>query len=508
MTGNKRHQELPTNWNDRELLRNKGQFWTPAWVAKAMISYVLKSKPKIILDPAVGEGVFYEAYLSQKNGVKSKFIGRDIDPDVLTSPVFSKGANDLEINIKDFLKYPPQSSFEAIIANPPYIRHHRIDKETKRELKESCKRITGFVIDGRAGYHVYFLIQALHLLREEGRLAFIMPADTCEGKFADKLWRWITKHYCLECVCTFAEGATPFPGVDTNALIFFIKNSKPKKKFKWVEVLKSHSSCLLRFVESGFKEQNCNDLYVVNRNLEEALRTGLSRPEMVGESKYLLSDFASVMRGIATGANHFFFLTKEQAINFNLPDKYLKRAVGRTRDVKGDLITSEMLEELDAKNRPTYLLSIGRDEMKQLPKSLQLYIQKGEEQGIHEKSLIRQRKPWYKMEQRDVPPILFAYLGRRNTRFIRNRAGVLPLTGFLCVYPYKAEDVYVDNLWKVLNHKDTIKNLRLVGKSYGSGAIKVEPSGLRKLPIPEYLVERFGLEVRNRDRNKQLRLFE
>lgn len=48
------------------------------------------------------------------------------------------------------------------------------------------------------------------------------------------------------------------------------------------------------------------------------------------------------------------------------------------------------------------------------------------------------------MEQREVPPILFAYLGRRNTRFILNEAGILPLTGFLCVYHVKFQSALID----------------------------------------------------------------
>lgn len=507
MTEVKKHQNLPTNWEERELLRDKGQFWTPSWVANAMISYVLKSKPKIILDPAIGEGAFYEAYLNQKNGENAKFSGREIDPNVLKANIYSNNGDDLEIELSDFLKHPPTINFQAIVANPPYIRHHRIDKETKAELKKICKRITGFTIDGRAGYHIYFLIQSLHLLDKDGRLAFIMPADTCEGRFANKLWQWITQHYCLECVCTFKENATPFPAVDTNALVFFIKNSKPKNTIKWVEASKAYSDCLLNFVKSGFKEQNFDSLKITNRNLDEALETGLSRPQTLNKSKYQLSDFASVMRGIATGANDFFFLTKEQIADLNLPSNYLKRAIGRTRDVEGDLVTTNMLEELDSINRPTYLLSIEKEEAQQLPKALQGYIHKGEEQGLHQKSLIQQRKPWYKMEKRDVPPLLFAYLGRRNARFIKNEANVLPLTGFLCVYPHNNTAANINKLWGVLNHKDTIKNLRLVGKSYGSGAIKVEPSGLKKLPIPEHLVEEFQLEAKNQERNGQIRMF-
>ena len=52
---------------------------------------------------------------------------------------------------------------------------------------------------------------------------------------------------------------------------------------------------------------------VHQRDLTELLLTGLSRPPRTnGSSGVPLSAFARVMRGIATGANEFFFLTLEQ----------------------------------------------------------------------------------------------------------------------------------------------------------------------------------------------------
>lgn len=89
------------------------------------------------------------------------------------------------------------------------------------------------------------------------------------------------------------------------------------------------------------------------------------------------------------------------------------------------------------------------------------------------------------MEARRVPPFLFAYLGRRNARFIRNAAGVIPLIGFLCVYPRSLAEHEFGNLSRVLNHPATLENLRLVAKSYGGEAIKVEPRALERLCIPE-----------------------
>jgi adenine-specific DNA-methyltransferase len=98
------------------------------------------------------------------------------------------------------------------------------------------------------------------------------------------------------------------------------------------------------------------------------------------------------------------------------------------------------------------------------------------------------------MEVRTTPPFLFAYLGRRNARFIRNLAGIVPLTGFLCLYSKRPDPDYVEKLWNVLRDPETISNLPLVGKSYGSGAIKVEPRALERLPLPESSLQRWGLE--------------
>jgi adenine-specific DNA-methyltransferase len=137
---------------------------------------------------------------------------------------------------------------------------------------------------------------------------------------------------------------------------------------------------------------------------------------------------------------------------------------------------------------------------------VQSYLKKGEELELPERALIKQRKPWYKMEVRKVPPLLFAYLGRRNSRFIKNEVGALPLTGFLCVYPLSNDAAHIHNLWQALNHPDTLENLKLVGKSYGSGAIKVEPRSLENLAIPEHVVEKFGLI--GKSKTTQVSLFE
>jgi adenine-specific DNA-methyltransferase len=496
------HQKLPTNWNEREILRDKGQFWTPSWVAEAMVSYISENS-ELVLDPATGIGAFYEALL-KLNKPNVSFYGTDIDTTVLAHAIYNNAKCFVEE--RDFIKNPPNRKFKSIVANPPYIRHHRIDEETKVHLKKLSTSITGQTIDGRAGYHIYFLIQALNLLEPDGKLAFIMPADTCEGKFSKNLWKWISETFCIDCVITFDEKATPFPNVDTNAIVFLIRNSKPTKSLYWVKSNKSYSNDLLDFISSDFKQRQFDSIEITKRDLKEAIQTGLSRPPQNHNGfKFHLDDFAKVMRGIATGANEFFFLTSEQVKQINIPTKFLKRAVGRTKDAMQGVLTALEVEELDKEKRPTYLLSINAND--QLPKSILKYLKTGEELGLPNRALIQQRKPWYKMEKREVPPLLFAYLGRRNSRFIKNDAEILPLTGFLCVYPIYKDKKFIENLWQALNHPDTLENLKLVGKSYGSGAIKVEPGNLTKLPIPEHIVKMYDLKRPYKTDTGQLEIF-
>ncbi|HAQ18781.1 MAG TPA: SAM-dependent methyltransferase [Prolixibacteraceae bacterium] len=498
----KSHQKLPTEWNEREILRNKGQFWTPSWVADTMVAYVSENTD-LVFDPASGRGAFYEALL-KIDKPKISFYGTDIDDEVLADDIYNH--KNCFVEKRDFIKNPPERKFKAIVANPPYIRHHRINEDTKIHLKKLSESITGDTIDGRAGYHIYFFIQALNLLEQDGKLAFIMPADTCEGKFSKNLWKWISEKFCIEGVITFDEKATPFPNVDTNAIVFLIKNAKPNKTLHWIRANEAYSTDLFNLICSDFKLQKFETIDVISRQLKEGIATGFSRSEQNHNGfKFHLNDFANVMRGIATGSNEFFFLTALQVKELGISKEFLKRAVGRTKDVTENILTLKDVEQLEKANRPTFLLSINGND--KLPDAITNYLKVGVEMGLPNRALIQQRKPWYKMEKREVPPLLFAYLGRRNTRFIKNEAGVLPLTGFLCVYPIYNDKEFVDKLCQALNHPDTLENLKLVGKSYGSGAVKVEPGNLGKLPIPEHIVKLFDLKRPYKTATGQLEIF-
>lgn len=497
--------KLPSGGVAREALRVKGQFWTPAWTAEAMAEFVLNNTSDHVFDPAIGEGAFLRAAktIAHEQNRRVTLLGCELDHAMLDQARESGlTETDLaQVEIRDFVLNPPLRKFKAIVANPPYIRHHRLSAETKAALRGLGAKLTGKPLDGRAGLHIYFLLRALELLDADGRLAFIMPADTCEGVFAAPLWAWIAERFRLDAVVTFAAAASPFPRVDTNPLIFMISNRPPRESLIWARCVRADTDELRAWVRSGFSKKT-DAIEVHHTTLVQALSRGLSR-KAIAEKEYAdgvpLSRFARVMRGIATGANDFFFLTAAQSGDLQIPNEFLRRAIGRTRDVLGDTIDSDALARLEAKGRPTLLFAPDARPLDEFPRSVREYLQRGEAQGLSTRALIRTRRPWYKMEQRLVPPILFAYLGRRNARFIRNSAAVLPLTSFLCIYPHDSDPASVEMLWQALADARTLKNLSAVAKSYGDGAIKVEPRALERLMLPHDVV--FNIKPRS-DKNE------
>jgi len=233
-------EKVTTDPVEREKLREKGQFFAPEWITKAMSAFILEGAPSRVFEPGFGTGAFYVGMKQAAKVMELKmpeYEGCETDETAISRSETNEvplHIRQLGIQQRDFFDFPDEAEYDAILGNPPYIRHHRLTRKQKKELSKMVKKITDWKIDKRAGYHVYFLVKSLAMLNPGGRLSFILPADIAEGKFSTGLWKWISTNYRLHSVVTFTPDATPFPGVDTNALIFNIIRSDPNEDFDWI----------------------------------------------------------------------------------------------------------------------------------------------------------------------------------------------------------------------------------------------------------------------------------
>src|SRR5688572_21600120 len=93
-----------------------------------MAAWVLGAAPRTLLEPGSGGFAFARAALRRAPGLE--VTGVDVDPRAGLAP---PGAR---LIIGDFLDDATLGArhFDAILCNPPYVRHHHLAPERKREL--------------------------------------------------------------------------------------------------------------------------------------------------------------------------------------------------------------------------------------------------------------------------------------------------------------------------------------------------------------------------------------
>nr|HEX4313905.1 Eco57I restriction-modification methylase domain-containing protein [Kofleriaceae bacterium] len=205
-----------------------GVVYTPPALAAAMVKRALDPLDvggghiPTVCDPAVGEGAFALAaidYLAARTGASPRTIaedcvfGADIDTHAITRAIDSiaraTGARPERLAdhlvVADALAHAWPCTFDAVIANPPYIR---------QELLDNKRALRGYeVFDGTADLYVYFVELAHRLLAPHGRWCVVVPNKWLTAAYAAALRRFLAARGTLEGVVDLGRlerAAAPF----------------------------------------------------------------------------------------------------------------------------------------------------------------------------------------------------------------------------------------------------------------------------------------------------------
>ena len=209
-----------------------------------------------------------------------------------------------------------------------------------------------------------------------------------------------------------------------------------------------------------------------------------------------LGDYFDIKRGLATGDNNFFILTKEQIEERGLDMSFFIPILPSPRKLKTDEVLSDKMgiPQIDT---PYFLLrcSLPEDEIKEKSPALWSYLQTGKDTTA-KKYLCKSRRLWYMQENRTATPFLCSYMGRSSEsrspfRFILNHSDAVATNSYLMLYPKPglerliAENTALLNkVWDILCSIGN-KSIENEGRVYGGGLKKIEPKELAKVPCQE-----------------------
>jgi hypothetical protein len=118
--------------------------------------------------------------------VSRSLFGIDSDAEALALCAARLGhspARLLHADALDDIPAPFPAAFDAVIANPPYVRHERLGADRKRRLASRYADVHR----GRADLHVFFCARAVELLRPGGALALVTSGKFLRAGYGEGL---------------------------------------------------------------------------------------------------------------------------------------------------------------------------------------------------------------------------------------------------------------------------------------------------------------------------------
>ena len=179
---------------------NKGQYFTTNKNLQKYVYTLIKNKPKIILEPSVGQGDLVDYVLKFDKTIK--FHLYEIDKQIkLLKSITDK------VIYGDFLKQKINTTYDTIIGNPPYVK-----------IKKGKNLYIGFIE------------KCYELLNENGELIFIVPSDFIKLTSSSNIINIMYNNGTFTDII-HPNDETLFENANIDVIIFrYCKNKKLEKK--------------------------------------------------------------------------------------------------------------------------------------------------------------------------------------------------------------------------------------------------------------------------------------
>ena len=420
-----------------------GQVFTREDVAKYMISLFNIGINSNVLDPCFGSGNFIKQLLA---------LGfRNIDGYEIDKILYTKNKNKFKtcnLYNQDFLSANISQKYDGIIMNPPYIRHEKIDELKAYGVSKAILRKNKIFqnLPANANIYMYFIIKAVHILKQNGELVVIFPSSWIKTKNGTE-FKNLLNNYCslINEINITGDIFEDSPMVEVIILHLRKGCSNVVPNNKKIEV----KNGVLNFVND--KIENCNLKF--------------STP---------FNKIAKIRRGLTTGCNEIFInpqFQKEESMVHLCP------IISSPKSISGYQTKNVLLDKVFMPNAK-YKFT---EEINNFIKECEKYIMSSRSpKTLYEK--IKQHKKWFDIKNIDSSGILFSYFIRSDMKFIYNNEGYLARDNFYIIKP----EIDSEITFALLNNYYIYYQLENIGKRYGAGLLKIQRYDFDSLRFPNF----------------------
>ena len=510
--------DLPNETYNREF----GGVYTPQYIARFFARFLKENHTPIVFrklkiaDPSCGSGIFLRTILEMQcdpfqeidmrlpiKNAFSRIAGIDIDENAcyvtrlslsllhlsLTNR-FPKSLNIINDDTIDFFqKTNIKNSYDAIVANPPYIKWDRLKEKQRILIKELLKNLSS----GKIDMYLAHLKIGMEMVKPGGFLLYVLPHTFLISNSAEKLRKEILKTFHIRLIADLST-ISIFKDVGSYVILLILQKKGPnvpkQTKTTIVRCKDRVGQALQVALEGKNVSNNIHEVYEVNEHLLNTEKWIILPPKQISlkskiEKHPTLEKLASITVGFITGADDIFirniddipleekpvyapYLSDREMVRFAVPSIYDRMVFYPFRG-------NTKLTETDIKEI--------------FPKTWK-YLRK------HSKRLNARRSsisnPWWRPVRPRSPKIM---LRRKiisphlvlTPKFSYDSNGCYAVSHCPIIYPIDEtydNELYYYYLLAILNSSISSWQMANICDKYSRGYFMLEPKTLKKIHVP------------------------
>jgi adenine-specific DNA-methyltransferase len=452
--------------------KESGAYFTPDAVVNSLLSWALRSKKERLLDPSCGDGRFIA---SHRNSV-------GIEQDPMSARVSIARAPWALVHEGDFFAWAAETHerFDCAVGNPPFIRYQTFKGPVRAAAAALCKRL-GAEFSGLASSWAPFLVATASLLKRGGRMSFVVPAEIGHAPYAAPLLEYLISRFSTvhivavrqklfpdlseDCWLLHAEG---FEG-NTSEIRFsvldrFVESKRPPAQFESISVVEWRNIWRQR-LRPYLMPLTAREQYRVVANHNHSVRLG---------------SIASVGIGYVSGANDFFHLRPSEADQWGIPKQFLQPTVRNGRALPLSRVTASVVDRWKRDDEAILLLRLPKS--KNIPRSIQMYLDTEAGQIAREAYKCRVREPWYSVPDVYVPDYFLSYMSGERAQLVRNDANC---TCTNSLHGVRLKERTLRRHLASWGTEFVHLSAEIEGHPLGGGMLKLEPREAAQIVLPE-----------------------
>ncbi len=459
----------------------RGGFYTPKDIADFMLRWAINGDEEMdILEPSCGDGVFLRI-MNEKQISFNSLTAIEYDQ-AEYEKARGIGLKDSVLINDDFHNYclTTGDRFDLVIGNPPYIRYQYFSKE-QQILAERIFKKSKLKYSKLTNAWVSFVVGSSQLLKDKGKIAFVLPAEVLQVSYAQQLREFLAHFYNKINIVSFEK--LVFPEIQQEVVLFLCeKDGTNSHKIEHLELrdadgLKDLDISKLKNPQKTIDFKSNKWTFYFLEQEEINFLENLQELQKVPK----LGKYADVEVGITTGSNPFFTIPLSTVQFYNL-EKYAKPLVGRSVQVPSLIFTEEDWKKNRDSQARTHLLTFPK--LSELNGSVGVrdYLDYGKEQGIDQGYKCGIRDEWQIIPSLKISDALFIRRNHLYPKLIINQANA-----------YTTDTMHRVNIKKNVNLNAFIASYynslsfafaEISGRSHGGGVLELMPSEVENIFLP------------------------